>query len=286
MFEILRSKPTQPCPEYFSCSTFFQGTSSAPGQSATTNSARICAAEAALAAQNYVSALDVFLGMGLPAPSHIQERKQGRVDVLERVIQDNPQKLSFSMQVFHKWAQAKGLNPAKPITSAERAAVQWNSNSASPSRNVTAPFCVSPALSERKRENLDQRLAQSVFQILRDSGCSECGAGSRAAASHDGSRPTSMLALRKIGRSGVSSVRRRCTHSAQHEIHQQESCCRGVCRALQPDPRALSAARHPGRASRAGENRTRVYRRCPAWLARVPKPPHFAASRIANSRLL
>ena len=47
------------------------------------------AAEAALLRRQYVSAIDVFCGMGLLAPSQVDSWRKGRVDFLEQVIQGN-----------------------------------------------------------------------------------------------------------------------------------------------------------------------------------------------------
>src|ERR1700680_2329501 len=47
------------------------------------------AAEAALAEQQYVSAIDVLLGLGWLAPTHLQQWRQGRGESLERVVQGN-----------------------------------------------------------------------------------------------------------------------------------------------------------------------------------------------------
>ncbi|MGH3764765.1 MAG: hypothetical protein ACRDTX_06395 [Pseudonocardiaceae bacterium] len=57
------------------------------------------AAEAALAEKSYVSAIDVFLGLGWLAPTHLDEWRQGRVQCLERVAQASLPKLSTAMRV-------------------------------------------------------------------------------------------------------------------------------------------------------------------------------------------
>ncbi len=60
----------------------------------------IRAAEAALADHHYVGALDIFVGMGLLAPAHVREWRNGRIPYLEQVIQGNLHKISRSMHVF------------------------------------------------------------------------------------------------------------------------------------------------------------------------------------------
>jgi hypothetical protein len=47
------------------------------------------AADDALARQQYVSPVDVLLGMGLLSPGQLLDWRRGRIDFLERVIQGN-----------------------------------------------------------------------------------------------------------------------------------------------------------------------------------------------------
>jgi len=130
----------------------------------------IRAAEAALAKQHYVSSVDVFLGMGLLAPSHIQDWKQRRVDFLERVIQGNLKKISLSMKAFHKWAQAKRLKPSE--TRYERRTrggtvdLRFSKSGDWSIERRYRTHYVSPDLSERKRGNLEERLAQSLAPVV------------------------------------------------------------------------------------------------------------------------
>lgn len=55
------------------------------------------AAQAALARQRFVSAIDVLLGLGWLAPSHVDQWRQGRVDSLEQVVQANLSKITAVM---------------------------------------------------------------------------------------------------------------------------------------------------------------------------------------------
>jgi hypothetical protein len=51
------------------------------------------AAEAALARQQYVSAIDVLTGTQLLAATHVEAWRKGRIDFLEQAIQANPKKV-------------------------------------------------------------------------------------------------------------------------------------------------------------------------------------------------
>jgi hypothetical protein len=67
------------------------------------------AAEAALAAQVYVSAIDVLHGVGWLDISAEKRWRQSQVDGLEGVIQTNLSRISEAMKLFRDWATAKEL---------------------------------------------------------------------------------------------------------------------------------------------------------------------------------
>jgi hypothetical protein len=142
------------------------------------------AAEAALYRQQYVSAIDVFCGMGLLAPAHIDSWRKGRVDFLERVIQGNLSKISSSMEIFRRWAHEKGLKPSETHymrrTRAGTVALQFSKSGDPGIEKSYRTHFVSPALSEKKQQRLEEKLSQApkpvVFQNLREAQCSECGA--------------------------------------------------------------------------------------------------------------
>lgn len=71
------------------------------------------AAQAALARQRFVSAIDVLLGLGWLAPSHVDQWRQGRVDSLEQVVQANLSKITAVMAALRRWARDRGLNPSE-----------------------------------------------------------------------------------------------------------------------------------------------------------------------------
>ena len=142
------------------------------------------AAEAALSRQQYVSAIDVLCGMGLLAPTQAESWRKGRIDFLERVIQGNLQKISLSMSMFRQWAQAKGLQPSETgyvrRTRSGTVDLQFSKSGDPGIEKSYRTHYVSPVLSERKQERLKEKLSRAaqpvVFQIVRDSRCSECDA--------------------------------------------------------------------------------------------------------------
>jgi hypothetical protein len=142
------------------------------------------AAETALSRRQYVSAIDVLCGMGLLAPSNVESWRKGRVDFLERVIQGNLKKISLSMSTFRQLAQAKGLQARETgyvrRTRSGTVNLQFSKSGDPGIEKSYRTHYVSPALSERKQERLPEKLSQAaqpvVFQIVRDSRCSECDA--------------------------------------------------------------------------------------------------------------
>jgi hypothetical protein len=142
------------------------------------------AAEAALARQHYVSAIDVLCGMGLLASSAVDSWRKGRIDFLEREIQGSLNKISSSMAIFRRWAQEKGLKPSETgyVRHARSGTVplQFSRSGDAQIEKSYRTHYLSPALSERKQQKLQEKLEKApqpvVFQNLRDAQCSECGA--------------------------------------------------------------------------------------------------------------
>ena len=142
------------------------------------------AAEAALADHGYVNAVDVLTGMRLLSPSHVESWRKGRLDFLERWIQGNLDKISRSLSFFWQWARDKGLRPSETryVRVGRDGTVDLRftaSGDPEIERNYRTHF-VSPALAGRKLEKLEEKLSQAprpvVFEIVRDSECTECGA--------------------------------------------------------------------------------------------------------------
>ncbi len=144
----------------------------------------IRAAEAALSRQQYVSPIDVLCGMGLLAPTLVDSWRKGRIDFLERVIQGSLSKISSSMAAFRCWAMEKGLRPSETRyvrrTRPGTLDLQFSASGNPEIEKAYRTHYVSPELSERKQQKIEEQLMHAsepvVFQILRDSRCSECGA--------------------------------------------------------------------------------------------------------------
>jgi hypothetical protein len=141
------------------------------------------AAEAALAAQKYVSAVDVLLGMGWIHPGTVKQWRQGQISYLERAVQANLSRISEAMKLFRLWAAEKGLIASETAYVARTPARQMLrfSKSGNPTiERLYRTHWVSPELSEKKRERLAEKASRApelvVIQPLNDEWkCHRCG---------------------------------------------------------------------------------------------------------------
>jgi hypothetical protein len=138
-------------------------------------------AEAALSERGFVTAIDVFLGLGWLAPSNEQAWRQGRTPYLERVVTANLSKITTAMRCFRAWARRRGLKPSETAYVARsrgRRALRF-SKSGNPSiERAYRTHWVSPRLSERKREKLAERQSKPpelvAISPVRDWTCAAC----------------------------------------------------------------------------------------------------------------
>jgi hypothetical protein len=141
------------------------------------------AAEAALAARHFVSAVNVLVGIGWLDPGAVERWRRGQVDCLEEVVQMDLPRISEAMRLFGSWATAKGLLPSPTAyvgRTPDRAALRF-SRSGDPA--IEASYCthwVSPELSEKKRERLAETASRApemvvILPLNREWVCHRCG---------------------------------------------------------------------------------------------------------------
>jgi len=141
------------------------------------------AAEEALADHGYVSSIDVLVGANMLLEQHVRQWRQGRIDYLERMVQGNLKKISAAMHTFRGWAANHGLKPSetayKRMTRDGNADLRFSVSGDPEIEKLYRTHYVSPALGEQKQEKLKQKLEDpgrpTVFQVVKDSACSECG---------------------------------------------------------------------------------------------------------------
>lgn len=138
--------------------------------------------EEVLFRQNYVSAIDIFVGMGFLQPVHVQDWRKGKIPYLEKVIQGNLGKISHAMKYFRQWAIQKGLKPSETVylvrSRGQKRELQFSKSGSPEIETAYRTHYVSPLLSEKKLERLKEKLDQVpdliVFFIVKDSQCSQC----------------------------------------------------------------------------------------------------------------
>jgi len=143
----------------------------------------VSAANAALENHKYVSPIDVLIGLGWLSQGQVQDWRRGRIQYLEHVIQANLSKITPAMKIFQSWAKKQGLNPSQTAYLVRTAGPNrelWFSKSGRPDiERAYRTHYVSPGLSEKKREKLQDKLSQApelvVYRILRQSQCLKCG---------------------------------------------------------------------------------------------------------------
>jgi hypothetical protein len=141
------------------------------------------AAEAALAAQDYVAPVDVLLRIGWLDPGAMKRWQQGQVDCLESVIQTKLPRISEALSLFQSWAAAKGLIASETSYVARTPARQTLrfSKSGNPTiEQLYRTHWVSAKLSERKRERLAEKAARApelvvILPLNSEWRCHRCG---------------------------------------------------------------------------------------------------------------
>src|SRR5215813_9418983 len=141
------------------------------------------AAEASLAAQNYVSPVDVLVGIGWLDAGAVKRWRQGQVDYLERVVQTNLSRISEAMKLFRSWAAAKGLIPSETSYIARtplRQTLRFSKSGSPTIEKLYRTHWISGELSQKKQERLVERASRGpellVIQPLSDTWkCHRCG---------------------------------------------------------------------------------------------------------------
>jgi hypothetical protein len=136
------------------------------------------AAEAVLAEQRFVSAIDVLLGLGWLAPSHLDQWRQGRVESLERVVQANLSKVTVVMAAFGRWARDRGLNPSETdyvARTRDRRQLRFSVSGDAAIERAYRTHWVSPDLSQRAVERQSRAPDLVVISPVKEWTCTSCG---------------------------------------------------------------------------------------------------------------
>lgn len=118
------------------------------------------AAEAVLAELQYVTPIDVLIGVGWLTSSAVDRWRQGRVDDLEPLIQVNLDKISTAMAAFRRWGEGRGLLASEAAYIArtrDRRALRFTSTGGPALEASFRTRYTSPELSEAKRRRLSEK---------------------------------------------------------------------------------------------------------------------------------
>jgi hypothetical protein len=141
------------------------------------------AAEAALAAQGYVSPIDVFVGVRWLDAQTVEQWRRGQIDCLERATQTNLLRILEALKLFQSWATGRGLSASPTHYVAARPQRQTLRFSRSGDPAIEALYrthWVSQELSEKKRERLAEKASRApdlvvVRPLNSEWTCHRCG---------------------------------------------------------------------------------------------------------------
>jgi hypothetical protein len=146
----------------------------------------VSAAEAALAAQGYVSALDVLTGIGWLDLGAVERWRRGQIDCIEGAVQTSLPRILEALTLFQSWATGRGLSPNQAdyvARTPQRQTLRF-SRSGDPAIELRyRTHWVSPKLSEKKRERLIEEASRApelvvVEPLKGDWACHRCGGSS------------------------------------------------------------------------------------------------------------
>ena len=141
------------------------------------------AAEVALADQRFVSAIDVFIGIGWLSHGVADRWRRGQMDCLEEGLQVDPLRIPEAMTLFQSWAIGRGLS-ASPTAYVARTPQRQRlrfSRSENPAiEDLCRTHWISPDVSEKKRKRLAEKASRApelvVIQPLNSEWmCHRCG---------------------------------------------------------------------------------------------------------------
>jgi hypothetical protein len=143
------------------------------------------AAEAALSNKEYVSAIDVLVGIGWLAPSNVDAWRQKRIDYLEQAINANLPRISEAMHVFRSWATTKGLVASETDYVARqpgRPALRFSKSGDANIERQYRTHWISPNLKEKARRRLAEKMNRppelaAIVPLKPDWKCHRCGRG-------------------------------------------------------------------------------------------------------------
>ena len=127
------------------------------------------AAEAALAAQKYVSPVDVMVRIGWLDPGALKRWQQGSLDCLEDAIQTNPARIAEGMKLLRDWAAAKQLVASETpylARTPRRQELRFSQSGDPAIEQAYRTHWVSGALSKAQRERLTEKASRAPELVV------------------------------------------------------------------------------------------------------------------------
>jgi len=113
------------------------------------------AAEAALAAQDFVSPIDVLIGIGWLDPGAVERWRRGQTDCLEHDVQSP--RVAEALALLGSWATVRGLSPSLTdyiARTPQRPTLRFSQSGNDTVERFYRTHWVSLELSEKKRQRL------------------------------------------------------------------------------------------------------------------------------------
>jgi hypothetical protein len=157
------------------------------------------AAEEALEERKFVTPIDVLTGLGWLHPVHLDPWRQRRVDDLEQLVQVGPEKIELAMELFRRWATARGLEPGEAeylARSRAREPLRFSAGGEEAIERAFRTHWLSPTLTDRERAQLSESQGRTpelvVISPLKDFTCSICDTESGGLLIMEGAGPVCM----------------------------------------------------------------------------------------------
>ena len=215
------------------------------------------AAELALAANRFVSAIDILVGIRWLDPGARERWRRGQIDCLEEALQVDPSRISEAMRLFRSWATAKGLlaSPTDYVArTPRRQTLRFSRSGDAAIEAAYRTHWVSPELSEKQRERVAEKASRAPELVVvqprnREWKCHRCGGAGDFLMMED----PGPVCLRCVGLDDLEFLpagdalltRRAKANSARYAVVVRFSKTRGRYerQGLLVEPRALADAR-------------------------------------------
>ena len=142
------------------------------------------AAEAALTERQFVSPVDLLVGLGWLSPSHVSLWRLGRIETLEDALTVSGAKLSAASHLLERWAHGRRLVASETVyvtRTADRRTLRFSTSGDPDVERAYRTHWLSPELSAGARDRLAQRQSRPpelvVIAPLNDWACTACAGG-------------------------------------------------------------------------------------------------------------